>query len=239
MATFILVHGAWHGGWCWERIVPLIEAAGHVALAPDLPGMGDDATPFADDVLAQWAEAVAALARGASEPVILVGHSRGGIVISEAAERAPEAVRLLVYVTAFLLPAGESLFANVAARPPGTGPVMAIDGAAGMCTVEASDRHGRFYHLCSDADAATAAGRLCREPLEPLGRGLRISDANFGRIPRAYIEATHDQAITLEHQRAMQRLFPCDRVITLESDHSPFYSARDALAEALVGLANR
>jgi pimeloyl-ACP methyl ester carboxylesterase len=88
MARFVLVHGAWHGGWCWERIVPLLGAAGHEVLAPDLPGLGADRTPFAADVLAQWADFVAGLVRGAAEPAVLVGHSRGGLVISEAAERA-------------------------------------------------------------------------------------------------------------------------------------------------------
>ena len=106
MARFVLVHGAWHGGWCWERIAPLLGAAGHEVLAPDLPGMGADRTPFAADVLAQWADFVAGLVRGAAEPAVLVGHSRGGLVISEAAERAPDQIRVLVYLAALLLPVG-------------------------------------------------------------------------------------------------------------------------------------
>src|SRR4051812_38188961 len=57
MATFILVHGAWHGGWCWERLAPLLTAAGHRVLAPDLPGMGADRRQLGDDPLGEWAEA--------------------------------------------------------------------------------------------------------------------------------------------------------------------------------------
>jgi len=93
MPRFVLIHGAWHGGWCWERVVPLLRAADHEVLASDLPGMGTDRTPFAADVLGQWADFVAALVHEAAEPAVLVGHSRGGLVISEGAERAPDQIR--------------------------------------------------------------------------------------------------------------------------------------------------
>jgi pimeloyl-ACP methyl ester carboxylesterase len=237
MATFILVHGAWHGGWCWEMLTPLLEQAGHTVVAKDLPGMGQDRTPFAVDVLAQWAEAVAADVAAASSPVILVGHSRGGLVISEVAERVGPKIARLVYLTAFLLPAGVSLTENVMSRGEGTGLVLVIDEATGTCTVQPGTQHEVFYHLCSAADAAAAVDRLCPEPLEPLVRGVRVTEAGFGAVPRAYIEAAHDQAIVLDHQRAMQALFPCSPVLQLESDHSPFYSMPEQLAAALLQLA--
>jgi len=235
MAHFVLVHGAWHGGWCWERIVPLLTAAGHRVSAPDLAGMGSDRTPFTEDVLEQWSSQVASLA-GSEGPAILVGHSRGGIVISEAAERAPGAVQQLVYLTAFLLPAGESLQANVEKAGPGTGPEMIIDGERGTCTVKPGSERGIFYNRCSDADTRAAVARLCPEPLEPLARGLRITPQRFGRVPRAYIEALDDQAIRIGHQRAMQAVLPCAKVVSIDSDHSPFYSAPLALGEALLRM---
>lgn len=237
MATFILVHGAWHGGWCWEKLTPLLEQAGHTVVAKDLPGMGADRTPFTGDVLGQWAEAVAQQVVAATSPVILVGHSRGGLVISEVAERVGAKIARLVYLTAFLLPEGVSLTANVMSRGEGTGPVLVIDEATGTCTVQAGTQRAVFYHLCPEADADAAVARLCPEPLEPLVRGLRVTAEGFGRVPRAYIEAAHDQAITLDHQRAMQAVFPCSPVLHLESDHSPFYSMPEKLAEALLQLA--
>ena len=168
MATFVLVHGAWHGGWCWERVVPLLDMRGHRVVAPDLPGMGADDTPFGHDVLAQWADRVAGWVEAAREPVVLVGHSRGGLVISEVAERVPGKLARLVYLTAFLLPAGDSLAANVASRGPGTGPELVIDEASGTCTVKAGTQRQVFYHQCSEEDVANAVVRLCPEPLEPL-----------------------------------------------------------------------
>jgi pimeloyl-ACP methyl ester carboxylesterase len=238
MATFILIHGAWHGGWCWERVAPLLAAAGHQVLAPDLPGMGADASPFGEDPLAQWADFVADLASTAERPVILVGHSRGGLVISEAAERAPERVDRLVYLTAFLLERDTSL-ADVAGRHPDVGPGTAIRPTDDPALLAIDPQLGVpiFYGRCSAQDAQAAASRLTPEPLAALTRPLEITAERFGRVPRAYIEATEDRAISLDMQREMQAGLPCDPVITLVSDHSPFYSAAPELAEALLKLA--
>jgi len=84
MTTFGLIHGAWHGAWCWERVVPSLERRGARVVAPDLPGMGQDKTPLSGITLAVWARSVADLVEQQSEPAVLVGHSRGGIVISQA-----------------------------------------------------------------------------------------------------------------------------------------------------------
>jgi pimeloyl-ACP methyl ester carboxylesterase len=218
-------------------VAPLLRAAGHEVLAPDLPGMGEDRTQFAADILAQWADFVADLARRQDEPVVLVGHSRGGIVISEAAERVPDSIRRLVYLAAFLLPAGRSLIQSVEASGPGAGPPLTI-GADGLtCTVSDEAHRGVFYNQLSEPEAKAIGARLCPEPLEPLSRGLRITDGRYGSVPRAYILAEHDQAITLDWQRRMLDELPCDPVLSLPSDHSPFYSMPHRLAEALVSLA--
>lgn len=238
MATFILIHGAWHGGWCWERLIPLLEAEGHRVLAPDLPGTGSDLHELGSDPLAEWADFVTEMAFGAEAPVILVGHSRGGLVISEAAERAPGRFDKLVYLTAFLLQTGQSLM-DVAARYPEVGPGPAIrptdDPSRVMLDLE--QVIPIFYNRTSEADAREAAGRLVSEPLAALTTPLKISAERFGSVPRAYVEATYDRAISLDMQREMQAALPCKLVITLESDHSPFYSAVPELAEALLKLA--
>ena len=94
MARFVLVAGAWHGAWCWEFVIPLLEAKGHRAVTAELPGMGSDRTPFSGLDLAAWARAVAAVVEADPEPTILVGHSRGGIVISQTAELVPDRISL-------------------------------------------------------------------------------------------------------------------------------------------------
>ena len=112
MATFILVHGGGHGGWCCDAVVNLLTTAGHRALAPDLPGMGTDRIPPQDVTLEMTGSFIASLARRQPEKVVLVGHSLGGITISDAAERAPEAIAGLVYVTAYCCRAGQQPWAR-------------------------------------------------------------------------------------------------------------------------------
>jgi pimeloyl-ACP methyl ester carboxylesterase len=237
MATFILIHGAWHGGWCWERVVPLLTAKGHQVFAPDLPGMEQEPRVLGSDPLGEWAEFVAGIASRAERPVILVGHSRGGLVISEAAEQVPDRIDRLVYLTAFLLEAGQSLV-DVSGRYPdvGPGPFVRPSDDPSRITVAFEPAISIFYNRMSDEDARAAAARLVPEPLAALTSPLRLTAERFGRVPRAYIECTDDRAISLHMQREMQAALPCDPVITLECDHSPFYSAAPELADSLLTL---
>ena len=116
MNTFVMVHGAWHGAWCWYKLVPLLQSAGHTVIAPDLPSLGMDRTPLSQVSLDTWVEHICHVVDTASEPVVLVGHSRGGIIISEVAERRSDKIALLVYLAAYLLRDGESLTAGGAER---------------------------------------------------------------------------------------------------------------------------
>ena len=108
MSTFVLVHGAWHGGWCWHKIAARLEAMGHRVMAPDMPGHGTDRTPIEQVEFATITGRIAAVVAAAGEPVVLVGHSYGGAVITQLGEMMPEKIRKLVYVTALLLANGRS-----------------------------------------------------------------------------------------------------------------------------------
>lgn len=110
MSTFVLVHGAWHGGWCWERVLPLLEQHDHTAQAPTLAGLGeraDELTP-AIGLEAHVHDVVEAI-DAAGEPVILVGHSYSGLVVRDAALRRPDSVREIVLVEGWIGPPGRSL----------------------------------------------------------------------------------------------------------------------------------
>lgn len=239
MSSFILIHGGAHGGWCWERLVPELEKLGHDVLAPDLPGMGDDPTLVAEATLAGWADFVAGLARRQGGRTILVGHSRGGPVISEAAEADPASVLGLVYLSALLLPHGKAamdLF-DASTSPVMEGARLSEDQSAMIIDPDAARRV--FYNSASDEDARRAASRLCPDPVAVNLTPSTVSAERWGRLPRAFIECTEDRALPLALQREMQAALPCDPVITLESDHSPFLSIPDALAEALDRIARQ
>jgi pimeloyl-ACP methyl ester carboxylesterase len=228
MKTIVLIHGAWHGAWCWRKVTPLLEAAGLRVIAPDLPSLGADITPPGVITLDYWAQFVADL---------LVGHSRGGIVISQAAERVPELIRKLAYLAGFLLPAGETLAAFANGIQDSLVPPNMIPAASGLtCVVRASVLREAFYGTCSDADFEYARARLTPEPLKPLVTPLQLTSERYGRVPRAYIQTTLDRAVTPAAQRHMLSALPCDPVPSIESDHSPFLSQPEALARILISI---
>src|ERR1700753_2966448 len=103
MAHIIMIHGSWSGGWMWDRVVPILTAAGHSAEAPTLLGADPGGTEFPAQPISAWADQLAARAREAKAPVVLVAQSRGGLIISEVAERVPKRVGYLVYAAAFML----------------------------------------------------------------------------------------------------------------------------------------
>jgi pimeloyl-ACP methyl ester carboxylesterase len=235
--TFLLIHGAWHGAWCWHKVIPLLEAGGATVLAPDLPSMGADITPPSVITLDYWARFVADLIEAQSQPVVLAAHSRGGIVASRAAELVPARIRKLVYVAAYLLPAHATLAAEARRDTDSLIPANMIPATSGLtCTVSAGVIREAFYGRCSEADYAFARERLSPEPLKPLVTPLEITAENFGRVPRACVETTEDRVITLAAQRRMREALPCNPVFTLETDHSPFLSQPEALARILISI---
>jgi len=239
MAMFVLVHGGAHGGWCWDKLVPELRKQGHDVLAPDLPGMGDDRTPLEQLSLGGWGEFIASLIRRSERPAVLVGHSRGGPVIGEAAERAPEAVLGLIYLSAVMIPGGMTTMAAFTDQPTELmdTATMTPDGHGFILDREVARRW--FYHRASRADADAALDRLCPEPIAPNREPMSVTAERWGTLPRAFIECSDDRALPLALQRKFQEALPCDPVVTLDSDHSPFLWMPAQLASHLDSIATR
>lgn len=237
-ATFVLVHGSWHGAWCWYRMIPRLERAGHRVLAPDLPSLGRDTTPIREIALQTWTDHISRILDAQPEPVVLVGHSRGGIVVSQCAESRPEKVRALVYVSAFLLRDGETL-QQVAQSDQESlvGANLVVDGPGGFSTVRPEALRDALYADCSEEDVALARLLLRPEALAPLSTPLQLTPQNFGRIPRYYVECRQDRALRLPLQRRMYAATPCRKVFSMNTSHSPFFSAPDALTKHLLSCA--
>jgi len=236
MATIVLVHGHMHGAWCWEKVVPLLEAKGHKVVAFDLPARGADTTAHDTASLELFVDAAERVVRAQEEPVVLVGHSAGGTVLSEIAERMPERVSRLIYVAAMLLPDGESIFSAFVTKTP-MDPALAIDGASAVKTEDSLVRR-RFYNTSSDADAASAIEKLCAEPIPPMTQPVRITPERYGRVKRSFIQTRFDNAVPIDAQAAMCAALPCDPVIVMDTDHSPFLSAPQEFAAHIHALAN-
>jgi pimeloyl-ACP methyl ester carboxylesterase len=238
LASIVLIHGGWHGAWCWARVVPLLEKRGHRVLAPDLPGHGADPASPTSGNLALYAERVlAVLDTLDGPPPILVGHSLAGLVISLVAEARPERIARLVYLTAFLPRNGDSLVRIATADPgnPMNGATVRTADGKGI-TVREDMLRILFYGDCSDADLDLVRPRLVAEPYAALFGTVSLTAENFGRVPRAYIHCARDVALPLFLQQMMVAATPCDPVLTLNTGHSPFLSAPADLAEALAAL---
>jgi pimeloyl-ACP methyl ester carboxylesterase len=237
MSTYVLVHGAWHGAWCWEKVVPLLEKAGHRVEALDLPGHGEDRTPVGEVSLQSYVDRVCETLDAQSEPVVLVGHSMGGIVITQAAEYRPAGIKTLVYLTGFLLRNGETLLdvaqgdAEALVLP---NLVMAEDQS--HATVRDEAIREVFYGDCSDEDVSRAKSLLVPQAAAPFATPVNTTEENFGRVPRVYIECLRDRAISPSVQRKMYTATPCQKVISMDTSHSPFFSAPEDLVAHLTSL---
>ena len=236
MATFVLVHGACGGGWCWEKVVPLLKAHGHEACAPDLPGLGDDHTPPANVTLADNVEKLSRLLDRMAEPVVLVGHSLGGITISQLAEARRRKIRALVYVCA-LLPTSGKCGRDLTSQETDTMFRLSRQVSPdGLTYTFARDKvPSLFYADVSPEDRYRAMERLRPQPLAISTTPVTLTDDRFGSVPRWYIECTHDNAIRINLQRAMVKASPC-KLLTMECGHSPFFSHPEELAEHLEAI---
>ena len=243
MARFVLVHGAWHGGWCWEEIVPRLEAAGHRVAAPDLPGMGADAASGHVATLDEWAMFIAGMAAADPEPAILVGHSRGGIVISRAAELAPPgSIARLVYLSALMVEPGktmgETFFVPGETLSAERMAAVEVSGDGRTSRYVSRDVAIGFFLNTSPADRAEAAfARLSPEPTSMIAAPVVTTPGRYGQVPRSYIRCEQDRAVRPEVQARMVAAQPCE-VHSLDCDHSPFYSAPDELAGLLDRIAS-
>ena len=241
MAGFLLIHGSWHGGWCFDEVAAQLRAAGHTVVAPDLPGMGGDEASLAAVTLDQWAEFAVAQCRQLKAeldgaPVVLAGHSRGGLVVSQAAERDPQAMDALVYICAMMLPSGLSraeFKAQEEANPAFDALITPV--AHGHGTVITGEDPGAVFAQLSPPDKVAAAmARLVAEPHGPRATTLHLTAERWGSLPRTYLECTADRTIPISSQRRMQAMSPGARVVTLDADHSPFLSRPGELTEALI-----
>ena len=237
MSSYVLVHGAWHGAWCWDKVVPLLEAEGHSVTAVDLPGHGDDTTPLTGLTQAEYGRRVADAVEAAGEPVVLVGHSMGGMAITQAAEYVPDKIATLVYVCAFLPGPGGSLLTladgDTEARVL---PNLEVDEPAGVCRVAKAALVECFYEECDPEDAAAASARLGPESLAAFATPVAVTDDRAGSVRRIYVECVRDHAISITKQREMWAARPCERVETIDTDHSPFLSRPEELAAHLLAV---
>lgn len=235
--TYVLVHGAWQGAWAWDQVKPQLEKEGHKVVTVDLPAHGADTTAFSEVSLQSYTDKVVQAIDAQQGPVILVGHSMGGTVISNASEARPDKVKKAVYVAAYLLKDGETLLKTSETDTESQiGANLAFENGGATARIKPEALVNIFCADCAETEAARLRSNAGSEPLAPLTQPVKLTDANFGRVPRVYIETTKDLAVGPALQKRMYTATPVEQVFTMDTGHSPFLSQPDVLARHLLSL---
>ena len=220
----VLVHGAWHGAWCWAALQAELDRRAIPSLAVDLPGHGASTLPLSD--LYGDAQHVADVVAVQARPVVLVGHSYGGAVITEAAARIAAAgngpVQHLLYLCAFALDNGESIGALLGSLPrvPVALNAAMRPGEPGTSVLDPDTAIPALYNACPPEVARAAAARLSPQPSTTFAQPVAGSPRDT--VASTYVVCADDRSIAPEHQQAMATR--CGAVVTLPTDHSPFVS---------------
>jgi len=235
-STVVLVHGAWHGAWCFDRVVPLLEAAGVPVMAIDLPGHGRDPGPFAD--LHGDAGRVVSTLDGINGPALLLGHSYGGAVITEAGVHP--AVTHLVYLCAMALDRGESCGAAAVDQAaslshegrPDIGEKLILH-SDGTSSLDPSTAAACLYNDCDPETVAWGVANLGRQPMTNFGQ--TPSAVAWRERPSTYVACSDDLVVHPGLQDLLAQR--CTSTYIWSTGHSPFASDPQRLARLLVELA--
>lgn len=232
MADFVLVHGAWHGAWCWKRVLPPLWSAGHRAFAVSLSGVGERThiAPKTVTLDTHVADVVNVIEAEELLDAILVGHSYAGMVITGVAQRASMRLRHLVYLDAMVPLPGESW----SSLHPESVKVERRAAIAEHGTLPPPDPAVYGLH---GPDAAWVARRQTPHPGLPYDAPLAFDADRIASLPRTFISCTSPPLATIDASRERIRTLPDWRFIELATGHDPMVSAPDELVRMLCDLA--
>ena len=225
--AYLLVHGAWGGAWCWNEVTPHLDHRGITWRAVDLPSSRVGADPGSD--LAVDAAVVVEAANALDCPVVLVGHSYAGSVITEAAPGVPKLAGLF-FIAATVPEVGQSHsdVARLVAVRTAMDDAIRLDGDILRLDVDAAAM--ALYHESTPELREWATARLSTQTLASF-RGARTSGTVD--VTSRYVLCQHDRALDPSLQELVSQR--CDEVVALASDHCPFLSHSEALTDLMTG----
>jgi pimeloyl-ACP methyl ester carboxylesterase len=231
--TFVLVHGAWHGGWCWRRLSDLLEKKGHKVFTPTMTGLGERshlldpkvnlATHVTDIVnVIKW--------EGLSH-IVLVGHSYGGVIISGVAEQLREAIGSIVFLDAFVPESGDSLAAKASQPVREAIAALVEKGEQTMKPVSAA------VFRVNEKDRAWVDAMCTPHPVATLTDKITVSGARDSIAKKTYIRAKGYPSVPFDGAQEKLKADAQWRVYELPCGHDAMVDMPDRLAEILVEVA--
>jgi pimeloyl-ACP methyl ester carboxylesterase len=228
---FVLIHGAWHGAWCWDRVVPMLQARRQAVHTPTLPGLGERAAELAAhiDLESHIGDVVQYIKGRDLRDVVLVGHSYGGIVISGVADRlGPAHLRRLVYLDALILEGGQSLASFL-----GPAWVRLADLAREMGGgIAVPPPPAAAFGVLDPQDQAWVASRLTSQPLHTFDQPLALVHPLGNGVPKVYVDC---------HSPAMPAVAPFKAKVRTQSGWAAYESlatGHDAMVTQPAALAS-
>ncbi|TFV79254.1 alpha/beta hydrolase [Blastococcus sp. CT_GayMR19] len=234
MADIVLVHGAWHGSWCWRRVLPLLWLAGHRVVPVTLTGLGERAHELSPEITLDThvEDVVTAMRAEECSRAVLVGHSYGGLVITGAADRLGDEVGRLVYVDGVVPLPGEAWSTR---NPP---EVQAARRAAVAQHGFLPPPDPAVFGL-TGADAEWVERRQTPQPGGVYDDPLSFDEARWADRPRTFVDCVAPALPTIEPSRQLVRSRPGWEVVELETGHDPMISEPADLAAVLLTIAER
>jgi len=234
--TFVLVHGAWHGGWCWRAVADRLRSAGHLVFTPTQTGLGERAhlldrsttlDVFVDDI-------VNMIQMEQLDEVVLVGHSFGGIAITGVADRIPERLRCLVYLDALILQNGQTAFSQLPDDVVAARLKSAHESSNGLSLPPPP---AIAFGLLREVDQETVAARLTPHPLATFNSPLTLKNPVGNGTPLTYITCTAPVYPALAKSRAWAsgQGWP---MLTIATGHDAMITAPEELTAMLTALAD-
>jgi len=236
----VLVHGAFHTEACWEDLLPALTQQGFTPHTLTLNGHEDGSKSAMSITLKSYVDQVIKTVQSIGEPVILLGHSMGGIIITMVADRCPELLDQLIYLTANV-PRNRDRMIYMGKQLEEGGRSVFLDAlkirlktlSKGRLDFDRALAIKSFYNGQSKEEQESQIQKTIPQPIRPYLGSITWSADQLNKIKKSYIECTLDQALLLNHQRINQLNMPFGLVKTIESNHSPFYMMPHKLAQTI------
>lgn len=230
---FVLIHGAWHGGWCWDGVIRALEKAGHTAEAPTMPGHnpGDDRSPVTFN---SYVDKIVEVLEQQAEPVILVGHSSAGFLLQSAAPRVPDKIERLVFHNAFIVPDGMAQFDLV---PPEVAQTMTSAAKASPDnSVPVNEDFVRSALMAGEpVDVQDALiQRLTPQPLVLFITKVNTEPFSKLNIPRTVLFCKDDGSLPAGAYLGMAQNLGDYDLVEIEGGHETLFTNPEAVAQGLI-----